>query len=384
MNGLKEESMPTPPNNPFTPGFGTTPLFLAGRDQILADMRDAFQMGPGNPNLSTLIIGARGTGKTALLAGIEVEAEQLGWVSVHVIAGPGMLEEIYEQALEASSHLVAQPSTKHLTGVDVGGVLGVQWDVDQPAQVSWRTRMERLVGELSSRGTGLLIAVDEVRADIDEMLKLVSTYQIFVSRSRLVSLVMAGLPAHVSALVTNENVSFLRRASHRYLRRIPDTDVRLAFRMTVEASGKVIHEQALDDATEAIRGFPYMLQLVGYYSWVASQQERVITPDHVEQGIRVARQQLQDGVFMATYREISEGDRRFLRAMLEDEGPSRLSHIARRLGKSNSYASSYRLRLLNQGVVDETLDGGLFFAMPFFREWLEGIQGQTLYREWPF
>ena len=79
-------------------------------------------------------------------------------------------------------------------------------------------------------------------------------------------------------------------------------------------------------------------------------------------------------MFNATYRELSEGDRRFLRAMLEEEEPCRLSAVARRMGKSNSYASSYRLRLLNQGVIDETLSVRLRFALPFFREWLTGIR----------
>lgn len=366
--------MPTAQRNPFTPGFGTTPLFLAGRDQLIGDMRSAFEDGFGNPDLSTIIIGARGTGKTALLSGIEVEAELAGWVVTHVIAGPGMLEAVYERSSSATRHLLEARSRRHLSGVEIGQLVGLHWTTDSEEQPSWYMRMSNLLDELEQRGIGLLITVDEVRTDIEEMIELASNYQLFVREGRKVSLVMAGLPAHVSSLVTNESVSFLRRATHRYLESIPDEDVELAFRLTAESSGKVVNEQALHDASAAIAGFPYMLQLVGYHAWVASRKEGVITPAHVEQGIRLARRRLEDGVFMATYRELSAGDRLFLRAMLEDEDSSRLSDVARRMGKSNSYASSYRLRLLNQGVIDETLTGRLFFALPFFREWLQGLR----------
>lgn len=130
-------------------------------------------------------------------------------------------------------------------------------------------------------------------------------------------------------------------------------------------------KKALGLAEEAIRGFPYKLQLVGYYSWALANEEPVLTAEHVRQGIGLARRELADGVFNATWRELSGGDRAFLHAMLEDPDESRLTDVARRMGKSTSYASSYKLRLLNQGVIDETLRGRFVFAIPFFREWLE-------------
>lgn len=79
--------------NPFTPTFGIVPAHLAGRRGVLKDMRQAFENGLGDPNLSTILIGARGTGKTALLSCIADEAQQRGWIVVNVAAGKGMLED---------------------------------------------------------------------------------------------------------------------------------------------------------------------------------------------------------------------------------------------------------------------------------------------------
>lgn len=72
--------------NPFTPTFGMVPPFLAGRDRILAEMTRAFEDGLGNPNLSTILIGPRGTGKTALLSCIADEAQEKGWLAVNTVA----------------------------------------------------------------------------------------------------------------------------------------------------------------------------------------------------------------------------------------------------------------------------------------------------------
>lgn len=80
--------------NPFTPTFGKVPPYMAGRQDILDAMSKAFEDGSGNPNLSSILIGPRGSGKTALLACIAAEALEHGWISARVSALPGMLEDI--------------------------------------------------------------------------------------------------------------------------------------------------------------------------------------------------------------------------------------------------------------------------------------------------
>lgn len=49
-------------NNPFTPTFGIVPPYMAGRTYVIEDIVRALDRGPGEPNLATIFIGARGTG----------------------------------------------------------------------------------------------------------------------------------------------------------------------------------------------------------------------------------------------------------------------------------------------------------------------------------
>ena len=237
--------------NPFTPSFGKVPPFLAGRDRAVDDLAQALDNGSGDPRLSTIFTGARGTGKTALLTCISREAQARGWVSVDVSARPGMLEGILAQTGKAAAHLVEPQGSRRLTGVQLGQLIGLEWEHAGGTPANWRIAMEALIDQLAEQDAGLLVTVDEVRADLDEMVELVSVYQHFVREDRKVALIMAGLPFKVSELLSNEDISFLRRAQHRSFGRIPDLEIGDAFRKTVEQAGRTIDDEALSAAVAA-------------------------------------------------------------------------------------------------------------------------------------
>ena len=130
-----------------------------------------------------------------------------------------MLDDILERARDAAAQFVDEGSSVRLTGVSVGQLVGLEWERGRTEEGNWRSRMVRLLDALAERDIGLLITVDEVNPDIDEMVQLASVYQHFVGEDRKVALLMAGLPGKVSSLVSNESVSFLRRASRWNLRR---------------------------------------------------------------------------------------------------------------------------------------------------------------------
>ena len=117
-------------------------------------------------------------------------------------------------------------------------------------------------------------------------------------------------------------------------------------------------------------GFPYMMQLVGYRTWDVSENSPQISASDVQQGSLLARMELRDRILETTYRELSDKDIEFLLAMLPDSGPSRVSEIAKRMGVASNYASQYKRRLLEDGVIGERGRGLVGFDIPAFREFL--------------
>ena len=63
-----------PIRNPFSPGAGTPPPELAGRDDLRESLRIALERARiGRPAKSAMLVGLRGVGKTVLLDRIRME-----------------------------------------------------------------------------------------------------------------------------------------------------------------------------------------------------------------------------------------------------------------------------------------------------------------------
>lgn len=357
--------------NPFTPTFGIIPPFMAGREALIEELSSAFSNGLGDPNLCTIVSGARGTGKTALLSFMASEAESQGWITARTTAAEGMLEDILDQALVSARNFLDALGGRKLSGVSIGQFVSFEWDNEAPRVGNWRTQMNALLDQLAEQDVGLLITVDEVKVTVPEMKRLAQVYQHFVTEGRKVALLMAGLPQAVSALFGDDDVSFLRRARKHVLGRIPDGEIRDALLLTVNEGGRSISAEALDEAVGVIDGFPYMMQLVGYRMWAENPRSEQIALADVRHGIELAKREMIEGILEYTYRELSDGDKRFLAAMLPDSQDSSLAAISRRMGVKSNYASQYKRRLLAQGVIGEYSKGYVRFDMPVFRDYLE-------------
>ena len=60
--------------------------------------------------------------------------------------------------------------------------------------------------------------------------------------------------------------------------------------------------------------------------------------------------------------------------LLDGGGVSSISNVAERMGVSSNYASKYRARLIEQGVIGGRGRGRIGFDMPFFREYVEKMR----------
>ncbi len=357
--------------NPFTPTFGEVPAHMAGRSVLLNDLRRAFSSTKRHPNLTTAITGARGTGKTTLLSLAANEAERYGWIAVKTVAIEGMLNDILISARRAASHLLDVGGKPRLSGIEIGQMLAMEWE-RTPELTNWRNEMTLLLDQLEASETGLLIVVDEVQPKLSEMIELAAVYQLFVMEERKVALLMAGLPHNMLLLESDKTVSFLRRAQKHQLGRIPDYDIRDAMLRTIEDSGRTIDPEILDELVAAADGFPFMMQLVGFRTWDQNPDAVHITAKDAEKGVALANEEFRERIVKVTYDGLSAGDRAFLKAMLEDGEASTIKDIAQRLGKTNSYVTQYKNRLLGQGVIEEAA-GKIRFQLPLMREYVSNV-----------
>ncbi len=359
-----------PYENPFTPSFGEIPAHLAGRRTIVADLERAFSGTARRPELTSLFSGARGVGKTTLLSLLANKAQECGWITVSTTALPGMLDDIEIGLRRNARHFLDPEPKKRIAGVELASLGSLSFENAEPEKTNWRYRMADILDVLQESKVGVVITVDEVDPSLDELIELAAVFQHFVREGYKVSLLMAGLPHNVSSLLSNKTVSFLRRAQHYKLGRIADYDVKDALGRTIRENGRGIDDEALDFAVQGIDGFPFLMQLVGYRSWDMGSDSQEISMEDVVRGMELGKAELEDRILEATFRELSPEDIRFVVAMLEDEGDSRISDIVVRLDRSPAQVSQYRRRLIDAGVIGERTRGVVGFDLPYFRDYL--------------
>ena len=331
--------------NPFTPTFGHLPFTFAGRDDLIDDVIEGLANQPGDPNRATIFIGPRGSGKTVLLTTIAEEASQMGWVCVQTSCRDGLLQDMMYE-------------------------LQMQCDAAPRSDASWRFRFQQVVEDLNAQNVGVLFIVDEVDPSCKELIEFIAFFQFFVTENRDVAMLLGGLPSKVSDLLIDEHVSFVRRAFQRHLTSIPDADIRDAAQTTIEENGKRIDDDVLDRFVEAVKGFPYAMQLIGYHAWRYAGECEDITLANVEKSIVRCAQEMEYTIVKPTLRECSPREFEYLKMMAQNEGPCATSEIAHRMGISMTNAANVRRRLIDRGIIKGQKMGYVVFDMPIVEDYL--------------
>jgi len=373
--------------NPFRPSFGVAPPLLAGRDAEILAFGDALDAGPGAPGRATLYTGVRGIGKTVMLNEAEAQARQRGWVTVSETAVPGLVDRLTMHRLpEAAASLELSKTGRRVTAVAFPFQLGgITW---QPPAVEnrpdLRAQLTALSDHLTDHGTGLLLTVDELHhADRAGLRELAATIQHCFREERPIAFAGAGLPAAVADLLNDDVLTFLRRADRYHLGAVDPADVADALRTPIHATGHTITDSALDVATAGTGGYPFLIQLVGF--WIckladnntASADGSVIDNAAAAAGVQAARRRLGSLIHEPALRDLSHVDRTFLAAMAVDDGPSRMADIAARLTADANYVSQYRLRLIAADMIHSTGHGHVDYTLPYLRDYLREHAAST-------
>lgn len=362
--------------NPFSPTFGRSPAVLVGRDAILSGIEAGFDDGSGSPVRTVLFTGARGMGKTVMLNEYEELARVRGWLVISEGASVGLLERLTRDHLprllsEASGDSPSRLTSAGVTLPVVGGGASVAWQERYPAESTLRAQITRLTDVLREHETGLVITVDEIQsADREELRKLGEVLQHARREERDLAFAGAGLNAAVDQLLNDDVVTFLRRAERYDLGCVPLDDVRDGLARTIATGGRTIGAQALEAATVATAGYPFLIQLVGYRVWAQRPDAVDISAGDVDSGVTEATQRLGTQVHQPALAALSARDREYLQAMAVDDGPSSTGEVAQRLGVSAQHAGVYRSRLVAQGIIEPAGWGRVRFTLPYLRDHL--------------
>lgn len=361
--------------NPFKPTAGGEPPLLIGRERVVRDFDKGLDNGVGAPGRIMLITGARGTGKTVMLTVLGDKARAHKWDVIEETASDGLCERLVSELCSKDSLIDKLTFAPSITIAGTSVSLGEAELSPKRMPETLRKAMSARLDALEKRDAGLMISIDETQAaSRADLIAIATAIQHQIREKRNVSIVFAGLPQMISDLFDDEVIAFLRRARTNVLANVPIDEVKESFAQTFEDSGMSLDTSLVEKAAVATAGYPYMIQLVGYYIWDAAdaRESTVISKEDVDEGIREARVDLDNAVCVPELHGLSKNDRAYLEAMAVSDGPSGTSEVAKRMGRSAKYAATYRKRLLDAYVIRQTDRGEVDFAVPFLREYLRG------------
>jgi hypothetical protein len=360
--------------NVFSPTFGNRPQHIVGREREIADFITGLKSRPAHPNRATFFIGQRGMGKTALLLDLADKSEELGFIPVRVIASERMLDEIIESVQTLGEQFVPKKA-KSIQSISAGGFgfsFGLTFTEDIQNHYGFRIKLTLLAEALAKHGRGILFLVDEVRTNTPEMREFAATYQHLVGDGANIAFAIAGLPNAISDVLNDDILTFLNRAHKEHLRPLSLVAISNYYLSVFNDLKLKIDAATLDKAVTATRGYPYLLQLIGYNIIGSLGSSSEITDTIITAAITNATRALSDNIFKPTLRPLSDEDMRFLHAMAEDRERSTVADLRERLDVSSTHVQTYKQRLTEAEIIDSPRRGTLEFIVPYLGEYLRG------------
>jgi hypothetical protein len=385
-----------PVANPYSPGAGTRPPALVGRDGEIDAIDVALQrLMRGRDGRSQMLTGLRGVGKTVMLNEFEQVAGGRGFFHEHVEVGEdGDLAPRLAAAFRRA--LLAMDARKRI-GERVVRALGVlkAFSIRLPGGPELSIDVDAVFGpadsgDLATDLAGLFVELGEVARDhecgvfvtIDELHYVrLPTLEALVmglhraSQLRLpITVAGAGLPS--LATLTGEAKSYSERMfTFPVIGSLSEKEAREA--LVVPAADENVRwdDAALAKVLEATQGYPYFLQEFGKQAWDVADGPAAITLDDVVRSIPVATAELDDGFFRVRTGRTSDPERAYLRAMAElGPGPVGSGDVANILGRKITSLAPTRDGLIKKALCYSPRYGEIDFTVPLFdgfmRRWL--------------
>jgi len=383
-----------PIKNPFSPGAGSPPPELVGRDPILEQARILLgRVQQKKPEKSMLLTGLRGVGKTVLLNEIKRMADGAGYRTISIEAHEGKalgsLIAPYLRSLLYDLDRVAGTGDKVKRGLAVlrsfigalkltVGDVSIGLDID-PEKGSADS------GDLEIDLPNLFVAIGEAAQDRNSAVAIFIDEIQYFSQKELGALIMAmhkvqqlqlplvllgaGLP--ILPGLAGESKSYAERLfSFPNIGALSQEDTAKALQEPAQEAGVAFENAALDEVFHLTKGYPYFLQEWGYVAWNLATTSP-ITLQVVRDAKNKVIPRLDENFFRVRFDRLTPSEKNFLRAIAElGPGAHRTGDIAEILKVKITSLGPVRAKLINKGMIYSPAHGDLDFTVPLFDDFM--------------
>jgi hypothetical protein len=381
-------------NNPFSPGAGSPPPELVGRDEIIEKARVLFgRVGRQRSEKSLMLVGLRGVGKTVLLNELGNDAKKVGCYTIMTEAHEGKSLAVLLipclRTLLFELNRTANMSEKVRRGLGVlRSFIGSLKIKVSEVEFGLDIEPERGTadsGDLEADLSNLFISVAEAAQDRQTVIVLLIDEIQYLSERELSALIMAmhkmqqlrlplifigaGLP--ILTRLAGESKSYAERLfEFPIIGPFHTSDAQRALREPVKNAGARFAEDAINKIVQLTKGYPYFIQEWGYQAWNYAEDSVIKLADVKKATITVIKR-LDENFFKVRFDRLTPSEKKYLRAMAYlGPGPHRSGDIAEVLGIKINSAAPTRANLINKGMIYSPTYGDMAFTVPLFDEFM--------------
>jgi len=380
--------------NPFSPGAGSPPPELAGRDGILEQahvlLGRVFQK---RSEKSILMTGLRGVGKTVLLNEMERMAIADGYRTILVEAHEDKplalllvphlrrllfdLNRIAGVGDKARRGLAVLKSFISAIKITVGDVeFGLDTDPEKGAADSGDLEIDlpnlfiAVAEAAEERQTAVAILIDEIQyLNSSELSALIMAMHKMQQRHLPLLLIGAGLP--ILPGLAGDSKSYAERLfSFPNIGPLAEPEAAKALKDPVTAAGEEFDDLAISEIYRLTQGYPYFLQEWGYQAWNHAASSP-INLQIVQETTALVEDRLDENFFRVRFNRLTPREKMYLRAMAElGGGPYRTADIADFLGTKITTLGPVRASLIKKGMIFSPSYGDMAFTVPLFDQFM--------------
>lgn len=390
-----------PITNPFSPGAGTRPPELAGRQAILNKAHILFErLKVGRSEKSFLLVGLRGVGKTVLLNEIKLLAEESEYKTILIEAHekkslaalilPDLRHLLYrlDRLENASQHLkkAFRVLKSFITGMKLKFQdIEVSLDIDPEIgtadsgdiEYDLPALLEVIAEAAAERNTAIALIIDELQYISEvEMSALIMAAHRIAQKNLPLALVGAGLPQLVG--LTGRSKSYAERLfDFPRIGPLERDDAIDALRLPMHEQNVDITQSAINDILKQTQGYPYFLQEWGYQAWNLAKQSPIDLQD-VKDATRISIQRLDESFFRVRFDRLTPREKEYLHALaMLGTGKQRSGNIAEMLSATPQSVAPIRNSLIKKGMIYSPAHGDTDFTVPLFGDFLIRMMGKS-------
>ncbi|MBQ8662713.1 MAG: ATP-binding protein [Eubacterium sp.] len=386
--------------NPYRPGAGLMPTYLAGRDEDIKEVELLFEAIKLNiPTQSIIFSGLRGVGKTVLINRLQKCAESKGIFCKHIEVETR--NDFISQIASCSQAFLREVSVKEKVSglirksIEAIKTLVISFDPEgNTFSISVQDRdlyqtnnlTQSLTDVFTSIGetayesnTPICFFIDEIQyMKAEELGSLISALHRANQLGYPIMIIGAGLPK-IYKMLSDVKSYAERLFVYKDIGTLPADQAKAAIVEPAKKFSVSYTDAAVDCIVEVSKGYPFFIQQLCKIVYQKAKTNTIDVTD-VESTIPEFFEELDNGFFKVRYERCADSDKKFIFAMVMcGELPCAISNVAKNLNKSVTSISTTRAQLISKGIIYPIRYRELDFTVPEFSGFIQRLEE---YHQW--